>query len=100
MSDQSNRADKSTETESPPPEGIFFGTASLRDILDGVVFDIDELEGLEGIDVLESVSDAEISRRVIVGDDVPLEKKNMSVGSRMKGSCFFSPSKSCYFLLK
>ena len=61
MSDQSNRADKSTETESPPPQGIFFGTASLRDILDGVVFDVDELEGLESIDVLEGVSDAEIS---------------------------------------
>ena len=30
--------------------------------------------------------------------DVPLGKKK-SAGSRMQGSCFFSPSKSCYFLL-
>ena len=61
MSNQSNRADKSTETESSPPQGIFFGTASRRYILDGVVFDIEELEGLESIDVLETLSDAEIS---------------------------------------
>ena len=34
-------------------------------------------------------------------NDVPLlGKKKMSAGSRMQGSCFFSSSKSSYFLLK
>ena len=58
MSDPSKGKDKSTETEEPPPQGIFFGTASLRDILNGVVLDVEELQDLECVEV---VSDGENS---------------------------------------
>ena len=51
MSDQSKaRGDKSTGTEESPPQGILFGTARLKELLDGVVADVDQLEGLVGLD--------------------------------------------------
>ena len=49
MSDPRTGSDKPTETVPPVPQDILFGTASLRDLLDGVVLDVVQLEGLEGI---------------------------------------------------
>ena len=58
---------KSTEA----PRCILFGTISLRDILDGTVLDISQLEGLQGILEAES-SDSEeeaVSEESGVEDD-------------------------------
>ena len=58
MSDHSaTRGDavKSTEAVPPVQRCILFGTVSLRDILDGTVLDISQLEGLEGISEAESI---------------------------------------------
>ena len=74
MSDPSaTRGDavKSTEAMPPVPRCILFGTISLRDILDGTVLDISQLEGLQGISEAES-SDSEeeaVSEESGVEDD-------------------------------
>ena len=61
MSDPRTGSDKPTESVSTVPQGILFGTASLGDLLDGVVLDVEQLEGLEGIEGLEDISDEESS---------------------------------------
>ena len=70
-SDTRGDAVKSTEAVPPVPRCILFGTISLRDILDGTVLDISQLEGLEGISEAESSDPEEepVSEESGVEDD-------------------------------